>query len=68
MILHSHTIGDFKANLYQYKLGYGYKIFTKINNKNTCVDQSFVYFNDKIICYDKMISALNMLMGMNELF
>lgn len=68
MILHTLTVGDFKANLYQYKLGYGYKIFTKINNKNTCVAQSCVYFNDKIFCYDRMVSDLNMLMGMNELF
>ena len=66
MIIQSITNGNFKANLYLYKLGYGYKIFTKINNKNTCVAQSCVYLFDKNLCYDRMIADLHNVMGITK--
>ena len=63
MLLLSIHEGDYKANLYQYKLGYQYKIFTKINGKNTCVAQSYAYIFDKEVCYQKMMDDLNVTMG-----
>ena len=63
MIAQTVTVGDYKANLYLYKLGYQYKIFTKINGKNTCVAQSYAYIFDKDLCYQKMMDDLNVTMG-----
>ena len=63
MIIQTVTVGDYKANLYLYKLGYQYKIFTKINGKNTCVAQSYAYIFDKDLCYQKMMDDLNVTMG-----
>ena len=63
MIVQTVTVGDYKANLYLYKLGYQYKIFTKINGKNTCVAQSYAYIFDKDLCYQKMMDDLNVTMG-----
>lgn len=63
MIVQTVTVGDYKANLYLYKLGYQYKIFTKINGKNTCVAQNYAYIFDKDLCYQKMIDDLNVTMG-----
>lgn len=63
MLLLSIHEGDYKANLYQYKLGYQYKIFTKINGKNTCVAQNYSYIFDKDLCYQKMMDDLNVTMG-----
>lgn len=63
MIIQTITVGNYKANLYLYKLGYQYKIFTKINGKNTCVAQSYAYIFDKEVCYQKMIDDLNVTMG-----
>ena len=63
MIIQTVTVGGYKANLYLYKLGYQYKIFTKINGKNTCVAQSYAYIFDKEVCYQKMIEDLNVTMG-----
>ena len=63
MIVQSLTIGEYKAVLYLYKLGYQYKIFTKINGKNTCVAQSYAYIFDKDLCYQKMMDDLNATMG-----
>lgn len=63
MIVQSITIGDYKANLYLYKLGYQYKIFTKINGKNTCVSRSYAYIFDKDVCYQKMLEDVNVTMG-----
>ena len=67
MIVQTITVGDYKANLYQYKLGYQYKIFTKINGKNTCVTRSYAYIFDKDLCYQKMMDDLNTTMGMVKL-
>ena len=63
MIIQTVTVGDYKAYLYLYKLGYQYKIFTKINGKNTCVAQSYAYIFDKDLCYQKMMDDLNVTMG-----
>lgn len=63
MLLISIKEGDYKANLYQYKLGYGYKIFTKIKGKNTCVARSYAYYFKKEDCYNSMINELNITMG-----
>lgn len=63
MLLISMHEGDYKANLYQYKLGYQYKIFTKINGKNTCVARSYAYIFDRAVCYQKMMEDLNVTMG-----
>ena len=63
MIIQTVTVGDYKANLYLYKLGYQYKIFTKINGKTTCVAQSYAYIFDKDLCYQKMMDDLNVTMG-----
>lgn len=63
MLLLSIHEGDYTANLYQYKLGYQYKIFTKLKGKNTCVAQSYAYIFDKDLCYQKMIDDLNVTMG-----
>ena len=63
MIIQTVTVGEYKANLYLYKLGYKYKIFTKINGKTTCVAQSYAYIFDKDLCYQKMIDDLNTTMG-----
>ena len=67
MIIQTVTVGDYKANLYLYKLGYQYKIFTKINGKTTCVAQSYAYIFDKELCYQKMMDDLNTTMGMVKL-
>ena len=67
MLLLSIHEGDYKANLYQYKLGYQYKIFTKINGKNTCVSRSYAYLFNKEECYQKMMNDLNVTMGMVKL-
>ena len=67
MIVQTVTIGDYKANLYLYKLGYQYKIFTKINGKNTCVAQSYAYIFDKQECYNEMMEDLKVTMGMVKL-
>lgn len=63
MIIQSITVGDFKANLYQYKLGYQYKIYTKIKGKNTCVARCYAYLFNKDECYNKMIEDLEVTMG-----
>ena len=67
MIIQTVTVGDYKASLYLYKLGYQYKIFTKINGKTTCVAQSYAYIFDKDLCYQKMMDDLNVTMGMVKL-
>ena len=67
MIVQTITVGDYKANLYLYKLGYQYKIFTKINGKNTCVSRSYAYLFDKEECYQKMMDDLNTTMDMVKL-
>ena len=67
MIIQTVTIGDYKANLYLYKLGYQYKIFTKINGKNTCVSRSYAYIFDKQECYNEMMEDLKVTMGMVKL-
>lgn len=67
MIVQTVTIGDYKANLYLYKLGYQYKIFTKINGKTTCVARSYAYTFDKQECYNEMLEDLKVTMGMVKL-
>ena len=63
MLLISIKEGDYKANLYEYKYGFGYKIYTKIKGKNTCVARSYAYYNDRNDCYESMINDLNATMG-----
>ena len=63
MLLLTLHEGDYKANLYQYKLGYQYKIFTKVNGKSTCVSRSYAYIFDKDMCYQMMLDDLNTTMG-----
>jgi hypothetical protein len=67
MIIQTVTIGDYKANLYLYKLGYQYKIFTKIKGKTTCVARSYAYIFDKQECYNEMMEDLKVTMGMVKL-
>ena len=67
MLIQTVTVGDYKANLYLYKLGYQYKIFTKINGKTTCVARSYAYIFDKQECYNEMMEDLKVTMGMVKL-
>lgn len=63
MLLITLHEGDYYASLYQYKLGYQYKIFAKINGKRTCVARSYAYIFDKDECYKMMMNDLNVSMG-----
>ena len=63
MLIQSIKLGDYKANLYEYKYGFGYKIYTKIKGKNTCVARSYAYYFKKEDCYNSMIEELNITMG-----
>lgn len=64
-LIQSFKTGGYTSKLYEYKnLGYGYKIFTKIDGKQTCVGQSCVYFKYKDQCIEEMHSELNMILGM----
>lgn len=63
MLLFTLHSGDYYANLYQYKLGYQYKIYTKINGKRTCVARSYAYLFNRDECYQKMMEDLNVTMG-----
>ena len=63
MLLQTIPEGDYKACLYKTNLGYSYKIFYKLQGKNTCVARSYAYLNDKGICYEKMMDDLRTTMG-----
>ena len=63
MLIFTLHSGDYYANLYQYKLGYQYKIYTKINGKRTCVARSYAYIFNRDECYQKMMEDLNVTMG-----
>lgn len=63
MLVQSLKAGDYKANLYQFKLGYQYKIFYKLNGKNTCIARNYSYMNNKDECYNKMVENLHITMG-----
>ena len=63
MIVETVTLGDYKANLYKYKLGYQYKIFTRLKGKNTCVAQNYTYVFDKNVCRDMMMNDLHATIG-----
>lgn len=64
MLVQSISVGDYEANLYEYKYGFGYKIYTKIKGKNTCVARSYAYYFKKEDCYNSMINELNITMGL----
>lgn len=63
MITNTVTLGDYKANLYKYKLGYQYKIFAKIKGKNTCVARNYTYIFNKDDCYRRMLDDLHSTIG-----
>lgn len=63
MLLQTIKQGDYQAKLFKTREGYSYKIFYKLQGKNTCVDRSYVYLNDKGICYERMMNDLNTTMG-----
>lgn len=58
----SVKIGEFTGTLYLYNLGYGYKI--KYHNK--IVGTSYVYFNSKETCMEKMENDLKYFAGFNK--
>lgn len=53
-LLSKTQFGNITASLYQYKYGYGYKLFTKLKGKRTCVGQSYCYYFDKDKCIERM--------------
>lgn len=48
------SIGQLRGTVYQYKLGYGYKI---VYNRKT-IAQNYVYFKDKDLCIERMEADL----------
>lgn len=69
-LIQSFKTGEFTSKLYEYKnLGYGYKIYTKVKGKNTCIAQSCVYFKHKDKCIEEMHNELNIVIDIaNTLF
>jgi len=66
-LIQSFKTGDYITKLYKYNnLGYGYKIYTKIGDKQTCVGQSCVYFKYKDKCIEEMHNELNMILGITK--
>lgn len=63
MLVQRLKAGDYKANLYQFKLGYQYKIFYKLNGRSTCIARSYTFMHDKDKCYEKMVEELHVTMG-----
>ena len=63
MLLQTIKEGDYQAKLFKTKEGYSYKIYYKINGKNTCVAMSYAYINDKGICMEKMLDELKVTIG-----
>lgn len=53
-LLQEYHYDNITGKLYEYKLGYGYKVFTKLKDKTTCVAQSYCYYFDKAECLNKM--------------
>lgn len=67
-LINSITIGKFKANQYENKLGYSYKIFNKeISGNNQPIARSYVFFNDKNQCYERIVDDLNASMGISQM-
>ena len=63
MLLQTIIQGDYQAKLFKTREGYSYKIFYKLNGKNTCVARSYAYILDKGICYEQMMNELKVTMG-----
>lgn len=49
------------GKLYEYKLGYGYKVFTKLKGKSTCVAQSYCYYFERELAYEKMCENMEII-------
>ena len=52
-LIYTEQYGNIVGKVYQYKLGYGYKVFTKLKGKRTCVAQSYCYYFEPDLAYEK---------------
>lgn len=60
------STGNFKWVLYEYSLGYGFKIFYGKKVKANLIGQSYVYYNNKEDAVEAMHNQLHLLMGINR--
>ena len=67
MLVLSYKVADYTINIFQTKIGYSFKIKTKIFNKIYQVAESFSYVNDFNICKQRADDQLEILMNMKSM-
>ena len=60
-LLQEYHYDNITGKLYEYKLGYGYKVFTKLKGKTTCVAQSYCYYFERELAYEKMCENMEII-------
>lgn len=66
-LLNKYTVGDYHCYLYEEKIGYTYRIKTRINGKLTTIAQPYVYANTKEIAEERLREKLEVTMGICSL-
>ena len=67
MLVLSYKVADYTINIFQTKIGYSFKIKTKIFNKIYQVAESFSYVNDFNICKQRADNQLEILMNIKSM-
>lgn len=60
-LIKEEKYNNITGKLYEYKLGYGYKVFTKLKGKSTCVAQSYCYYFESDLAYEKMCENMEII-------
>ena len=67
MLVLSYKVADYTISIFQTKIGYSYKIKTKIHNKIYTIVESYTYANDFNLCKQRADAQLEILMNMKSM-
>ena len=66
-LLNKYTVGEYYCYLYEEKIGYTYRIKTRINGKLTTIAQPYTYANTKEIAEEELREKLEVTIGICSL-
>ena len=67
MVILSYKVADYTVSITKQKIGYSYKIKTKIHNKIYTIVESYTYANDFNLCKQRADAQLEILMNIKSM-
>ena len=67
MLVLSYKVADYTVSIFHTKIGYSYKIKTKIQGKTYEVARSFTYCNDFDLCKQRADDQLEVILNMKSM-